>query len=552
MRRFGLVFVVVLATQLSAQVAPKQYDILQYSFTATTFGVNPTYLQDLTTFTMTWTAPGGSCLRGDGVAVTSFTVLGYLHSNVGAAATWKANISLPCPGLWTYTSTATAGSNSWNAGTNPATPHGALSVAPSSADGFLRISGRRFVRERTGTAIPLVGAAQDPTTRQLWSIGGAGGGGSDVDGAGTDGQYFGALGDKFNLFRNTMWSASQKEVSSFNDDGAGHNKYDTAKSALWDGSLRAMRANAIHYMRTFENAAGSGWATSGANYTAVRNGVRYAIGRYAALVDLWEIVNENDSIKQPFITAIGAYIRSVDGYRHPITTSYTPGTATPAGLTGLDFTSPHYYVRTSGTRFYTDAEELIDANHSAYTTPVLMGEAGLAYPLQNSDSAPYRLLGFAALGFIKGAGMILWDRSDYHPTAVSQGQNSNVYIGIAERATIRHLVAHWDKLNATSVPPGNIASSAGLLCRGADSTSGNADKIGFCADQTGFFAVHKTGTVTTTFQTTGMTISWMDPITGTILATSTPGKGQQIVTIPPFIGSIIWRACVHGAPGCPL
>ena len=71
------------------------------------------------------------------------------------------------------------------------------------------------------------------------------------------------------------------------------------------GGARAALAGPFEVKDTgWEGCSLSGFLTTGANYTAIKNAIRYSIAHDAASVDFWEICNENNSITLAFASAI--------------------------------------------------------------------------------------------------------------------------------------------------------------------------------------------------------------------------------------------------------
>ena len=53
----------------------------------------------------------------------------------------------------------------------------------------------------------------------------------------------------------------------------------------------------------------------------VKRFVKYSVDRWGALVDIWELLNESEPPDE-WNEAVSSYLRSIDPYHHPITTSW--------------------------------------------------------------------------------------------------------------------------------------------------------------------------------------------------------------------------------------
>ena len=71
----------------------------------------------------------------------------------------------------------------------------------------------------------------------------------------------------------------------------------------------------------------------------VKRLVKYSVDRWGAYVDFWELLNEQNASDQWYQIVI-PYLKSIDPYRKPITTSWER-----PELAGIDLSAPHWYGR---------------------------------------------------------------------------------------------------------------------------------------------------------------------------------------------------------------
>ena len=101
----------------------------------------------------------------------------------------------------------------------------------------------------------------------------------------------------------------------------------------------------------------------------VKRLVKYAVDRWGAYVDFWEFLNEQNA-KDEWYAVMAPYLKSIDPYHHPVTTSWER-----PQLDGIDLSAPHQYV---GLNDLGAADDLA-ASASAWKKfgkPVIVGEAG--------------------------------------------------------------------------------------------------------------------------------------------------------------------------------
>ncbi|KPK57996.1 MAG: hypothetical protein AMK73_09580 [Planctomycetes bacterium SM23_32] len=101
----------------------------------------------------------------------------------------------------------------------------------------------------------------------------------------------------------------------------------------------------------------------------VRRFVKYSVDRWGAYVDFWQFLNEQHASDE-WYAQMAPYLRSVDPYRHPITTSWER-----PHLPGIEVNAPHWYAREDERE--SDAATASRAlEWKRHGKPVIVGEQG--------------------------------------------------------------------------------------------------------------------------------------------------------------------------------
>jgi hypothetical protein len=101
----------------------------------------------------------------------------------------------------------------------------------------------------------------------------------------------------------------------------------------------------------------------------VKRFIKYSVDRWGAYVDFWEFLNEQHADDRWYEIMI-PYLRSIDPYRHPITTSWER-----AYLNGIEINAPHWYQREDELK--SDQVTAAKANEwKKHGKPVIVGEQG--------------------------------------------------------------------------------------------------------------------------------------------------------------------------------
>ncbi len=101
----------------------------------------------------------------------------------------------------------------------------------------------------------------------------------------------------------------------------------------------------------------------------VKRFLKYSVDRWGAYVDFWEFLNEQHAADRWYEIMI-PYLRSIDPYYHPITTSWER-----AYLKGIEINAPHWYQREDELK--SDQVTAARANEwKKHGKPVVVGEQG--------------------------------------------------------------------------------------------------------------------------------------------------------------------------------
>ncbi|MHC4228136.1 MAG: hypothetical protein ACYSW0_11980, partial [Planctomycetota bacterium] len=101
----------------------------------------------------------------------------------------------------------------------------------------------------------------------------------------------------------------------------------------------------------------------------VRRFIKYNVDRWGAYVDFWEFLNEQKADDRWYEIMI-AYLKSLDPYRHPVTTSWER-----PDLAGIEINAPHWYQNEN--ELESDKVTASRAeNWKRYNMPVVVGEQG--------------------------------------------------------------------------------------------------------------------------------------------------------------------------------
>lgn len=481
-------------------------------------------------FSGVFTAPSGK----------KFSIDGFFYTT----NTWKLRFAPNEVGQWQWSTRLTSEET-----TGAKTESGSFTVTPASSPGFLRINkdnpsrfvfdnGKLFNGIGLGECMNDVDADGDPFN-QMAVDGGMRPEGqeampNDAQFPGLEGYFslYGPAGAGFNLYR---WSVDNCAFKLWDTISPAGNTYLTREGKWGDDLVQTLQKNNIRVWMTifgfnppFPETAG----TSTAQQEAIKRYIRYVVARYGAYVDVWELMNEAVA-KDPWYTFAGTYLRSIDPYRHPITTSWEK-----PELSVIDITAPHWYQLES--EFESDKVTVLriqGARTHDMKKPVVFGEQGNS--VQNWDSRSgvrLRLRSWSA--FFNEGILIFWNTSGFKnyrsPVA------ANVYIGPEEREYVRALqtfTANADPLlRLTTIQTSQTSSVRGYALTSPTSFLGYLTNF---KDH-----VSPTSGVTVSFVSpVNGVVTWIDPSTGQAVggAPTPVSVGTTTLQVPDFVTDIALR-----------
>lgn len=257
---------------------------------------------------------------------------------------------------------------------------------------------------------------------------------------------------------------------------------------------------------------------------AIKRYVKYVVDRYGAYVDYWELMNEA-SVPDEWYGEISQYLRSIDPYKHPISTSWEK-----PEIARIDINSPHWYQRED--EFQSDTVTWNKMQGwKRFNKPVIVGEQG--NQVQNYDDRSglrMRLRSWTAF-FAEGA-FIFWNASfakDYKAGA------ANIYLGPQERGYLKVLQNFTRGFDSRAmITDVKVSDSTRVRAYALRGPKGYAAYLHAYTNHT---SPTKSIILTIKPQSAG-TATWINPATGQILGTQRISAGSQNLTVPVFTTDI--------------
>jgi len=277
----------------------------------------------------------------------------------------------------------------------------------------------------------------------------------------------------------------------------------------------------------------------------VKRLIKYSVDRWGAYVDFWEFLNEQKASAE-WYAMHAPYLKSIDPYRHPVTTSWER-----PELEGMDLSAPHQY--TGLNELGCDA----DIAHSAagwkkHGKPVIIGEAGNWMPQRTPDkpwppgvggvwdpgsAQRMRLRNWA--GLFSEVSFVFWNTS-----YARDGHFMNIWLGPREREYVRAMQDFAYCLGGGLKMAPVAASSPDVRAWGLANDRRAAAYLHHFRD-------HRTAArgVTVTMDVPAAAKAyWYSPETAAILAKADAALGRQTFTAPDFTVDI---ALLITPDGCP-
>ena len=187
----------------------------------------------------------------------------------------------------------------------------------------------------------------------------------------------------------------------------------------------------------------------------VKHFLRYAIARWAAYTDIWELFNEDSYTPDDWLEPIAAYVRGLDPYGHLLTTNYERPRAAWA-----DVVTAHMYMAIPA--WETEGQLTREfARLKSFGKPVMFTEFGNKGWLSNRDPDKWRIAVWTA--FMNESSMLFWSMGGIQtvPDPLRRGGNANAYLGPEDRRYFRNFAAFAHNLPA-GLRPALVGSGGGL------------------------------------------------------------------------------------------
>jgi hypothetical protein len=264
---------------------------------------------------------------------------------------------------------------------------------------------------------------------------------------------------------------------------------------------------------------------SAAELEAVKRYVKYVVNRYGAFVDFWELMNEATA-STAWYTTVGSYLRSVDPYKHPISTSVEQ-----PELPVIDISSPHWY----------QTENEFDSDKITWDLlnqwkqpgkPVIVGEQGNAGHNWDPTSA-LRMRLRAWTAFFGEGTLIFWNTSN---TKNYRAGSGNIYLGPEERGYLRVLQKFTRGFDARARIAPVLLSPSGAI-RGY-ALSGPRQYAAYLHAFRDHQSATNGATLTINISRPG-TATWISPATGKVLGRTVLGRpGAWTLHVPSFVTDV--------------
>lgn len=244
-------------------------------------------------------------------------------------------------------------------------------------------------------------------------------------------QTYGPENGGFNIFRLSLenWALSLKR-----------DFWNPAVFSIHDGKvadilMQSLRNNNIHVWLSLFS-----WSVpnvrSPEDQALLRSYIHYAVARYGAYVDVWELVNET-ALPKNTLSFLSDEIRKLDFEKHPITTSFEETKSNK-----IDIISPHWYETEPLNISDKRVTDLV-SQYESFPKPVVFGEQGNLTSNYDATSA-IRMRVRSWTAFFSEAILIFWNTSYKKDVVNESGDdwiqiNSNIYLGSQERSYVHTL-----------------------------------------------------------------------------------------------------------------
>jgi hypothetical protein len=275
----------------------------------------------------------------------------------------------------------------------------------------------------------------------------------------------------------------------------------------------------------------------------VKRFIKYSVDRWGAYVDFWEFLNEQNA-DDGWYAIMVPYLRSIDPYQHPITTSWQR----PA-LPGIEINAPHWYQNEDELT----SDRVTAANAAAWKKdgkPVIVGEQG-NHVDRNKPRAPgiggvwdagsarrMRIRTWTAL--FNEIALVFWNTS-----YARDGHNMNIWLGPQEREYIRALQDFAYRLDANvRMVPVEVSRPADVRAYGLASDRRAAVYMHHFSDHNGAAQ----GIAVSLDVPAEAAAYWYSPSSAEVLDAGAVRAGRQTLVAPPFAVDVALLITPDGPP----
>jgi len=275
----------------------------------------------------------------------------------------------------------------------------------------------------------------------------------------------------------------------------------------------------------------------------IKRFIKYSVDRWGAYVDIWEFLNEQKAA-DGWYAQMTPYLRSVDPYRHPITTSWER-----PELPGIEVNAPHWYGNEDERQ-----SDAVTASHARgwkkHNLPVIGGEQGNSAP-RGKDRAP-GVGGVWDAGSARRTRLRLWSAMFneisfifWNTSYARDGHFMNIWLGPQEREYVRALQDFSYRLDADAkMAAVHVSDPKQVRAYGLRSAKQAAVYLHHYQDhQNACRGVQLTLDVPVDAKA-----YWYHPETAAILRTEPVAAGEQTLAAPEFTVDIAVLITPDGPP----
>jgi hypothetical protein len=279
---------------------------------------------------------------------------------------------------------------------------------------------------------------------------------------------------------------------------------------------------------------------------------KYCIDRWGVYMDVFEFFNEYYP-HDDFYHVFTPYIKSIDPYNHPVTTSYRPYNHSSIDPV-LDIKTDHPYLNEEATvldiRFWQEHTNTV--LEATSVCPVVWTETGNFSPFTNYHPNRFRV--YTWMAFVSQFHMVYWNNSFGEYSESFQGI-TNQFMGPEVRAfnriftditgdfPINHTSSQQTVSNSSKVRAYKLTSSNEVLvyfyyyADRPHTVSGRYDDSG---------PILSGLTTTIDVPAAADLAEWIDPSTGNVVSSQSVSSGSQQFTVPDIMIDMVLRVRPSG------